>query len=180
MRLTCPRAPGQDQSPLLWGPPPASSPGRPQALPSQPQGELPVAPRVPLTPSPTSEGLMLYAQPGVVRGGTLESVPASQGVVRAGVGFPSPAPSPSPSLCLRGLCSPRNVWRLACVGDGVGCLGPWPGIGGGNGAAPTPSQPSVWGEKLRPVLQRRDLPRSGPPAQDLPHLTPCSTVWLSA
>lgn len=93
---------------------------------------------------------MLYAQPGVVWGGTLESVPASQGVGRAGVGFPSPAPS----LCLRGLCSPRNVWRLACVGNGVGCLGPWPGIGGGDGAAPTPSQPNVWGEKLRPVLQR--------------------------
>lgn len=109
VRLTCPRAPGWDQSPLLWGLPPASSPGRPQALPFSPRVGCPWSPEPPSLHR-LSEGLMLYAQPGAVRVGTLEAVLASQGVVRVGVGFPSLPRSPSPSLCLRGLCSPRNVW----------------------------------------------------------------------
>ena len=166
MRLTCLEGPGGIRAHVCGGrlqPAPLEAP---QALPPQLQGELP-----PVPPSPCHVPQRGSAQPGALR-----AVPALQGVVRAGwASHPCPhtsavcCPLPNPfSLPLWPLFSQEcmALGPLAC-GRQVNCLGPWPGIGGGDGAAPTPSQPSAWGEEQACAAEVRLA--EIPPTQDLPH-----------
>lgn len=134
--------PRWDQSPRVWGLPSASSPGSPPALPPQLQGELPLpATCAPLTLSCASEGLC------PTRGNA--GCTCLTGCGQGRVGFPSlpphlccvlPPPHPLLSASVASVLPEMYGSRASSLcGRQVDCLGPWPGIGGGDGAAPIPS-----------------------------------------